>query len=128
MINQAITARIKHFQDFGNSLSHAKVYFRDDWKTIYFDLSGKMFGLMSPTASETSIITLKGDPESNVELREIYSDITAGYYANKKHWNSIKLSTSELSDQEIEKMIAYSYKLVYKNLPLYVRQAFTASD
>lgn len=128
MINQAITARIKHLQDFGNSLPHAKVYFRDDWKTIYFDLSGKMFGLMSPTASETSIITLKGDPESNVELREIYSDITAGYYANKKHWNSIKLSTSELSDQEIEKMIAYSYKLVYKNLPLYVRQAFTASD
>jgi predicted DNA-binding protein (MmcQ/YjbR family) len=57
-----------------------------------------------------------------------YSDITAGYYANKKHWNAIKLSTSELSDQEIEKMIAYSYKLVYKNLPLYVRQAFTASD
>jgi len=128
MINQAITARIKHLQDFGNSLPHAKLYFRDDWKTIYFDLSGKMFGLMSPTASETSIITLKGDPESNVELREIYSDITAGYYANKKHWNSIKLSTSELSDQEIEKMIAYSYKLVYKNLPLYVRQAFTASD
>lgn len=128
MINQAITARIKHLQDFGNSLPHAKVYFRDDWKTIYFDLSGKMFGLMSPTASEKSIITLKGDPESNVELREIYSDITAGYYANKKHWNSIKLSTSELSDQEIEKMIAYSYKLVYKNLPLYVRQAFTASD
>ncbi|MBZ5979275.1 MAG: MmcQ/YjbR family DNA-binding protein [Leuconostoc gelidum] len=128
MINQAITARIKHLQDFGNSLPHAKVYFRDDWKTIYFDLSGKMFGLMSPTASETSIITLKGDPESNVELREIYSDITAGYYANKKHWNAIKLSTSELSDQEIEKMIAYSYKLVYKNLPLYVRQAFTASD
>ncbi|MBZ6003704.1 MmcQ/YjbR family DNA-binding protein [Leuconostoc gelidum subsp. aenigmaticum] len=128
MINQTVSARIKHFQDFGNSLPHAKVYFRDDWKTIYFDLSGKMFGLMSPTASEKSIITLKGDPESNIELREIYPDVTAGYYANKKHWNSIKLLTSELSDQEIEKMIAYSYKLVYKNLPLSVRKAFTASD
>jgi len=128
MVNQTVTKRIKHFQDFGNSLAHAKAYFRDDWKIIYFDLSGKMFGLLSPTASETSIITLKGDPESNVALREIYSDITAGYYANKKHWNTIKLSTSELSDQQIEKMITHSYKLVYENLPLYVRKAFAASD
>lgn len=128
MVNQTVTKRIKHFQDFGNSLPHAKAYFRDDWKIIYFDLSGKMFGLLSPTASETSIITLKGDPESNVALREIYSDITAGYYVNKKHWNTIKLSTSELSDQEIEKMITHSYKLVYENLPLYVRKAFATSD
>lgn len=128
MINQAVIARIKHFQKFGDSLPHAKVYFREDWNTIYFDISGKMFGLMSPTASEKSIITLKGDPNSNIELREMYSDITAGYYANKKHWNSIKLITSALSDQEIEKMITHSYKLVYKNLPLSVRKAFTESD
>ncbi|MGY3742850.1 MmcQ/YjbR family DNA-binding protein [Leuconostoc inhae] len=128
MVNPIIITRIKHFQDFGSSLPHAKVYFREDWHTIYFDISGKMFGLMSPTASETSIITLKGDPDANIELREIYPDITAGYYANKKHWNSIKLTTSALSDQEIENMIIHSYKLVYANLPLAVRKAFTASD
>jgi len=128
MIDLIVSSRIKHFQDFGNSLPHAKVYFRDDWQTIYFDLFGKMFGLMTPTVSDKSIITLKVDLESNIELREMYSDVTEGYYANKTHWNSIKLITMALSDQEIEKMIENSYKLVYKNILLSVHKSLTESD
>ncbi|MBD9365724.1 MmcQ/YjbR family DNA-binding protein [Leuconostoc mesenteroides] len=125
MLEQQIKARMKHFQQVGNSLPHAKVYYRNDWELYYFDLNGKMFGLMSPTISENSIITLKGQPESNIELREMYTDVIAGYHVNKRHWNSIKLTTSQISNQEIDKMIENSYHLVFNNLPLSVQKSFT---
>ena len=128
MFEPQIKARIKHLQQFGNSLPHAKVYYRNDRDVYYFDLQGKMFGLMSSTISENSIITLKGEPESNISLREMYSDVTFGYHVNKRHWNSIKLITSEISDQEIDKMIENSYQLVFNKLPLSVRKSFTESD
>lgn len=115
---QRIKKRIDRFQNFGNELPKAKVYYRQDWEILYFDLYGKMFGLMSQEITDASTITLKGLPEKNEELRELYSDITPGYHTNKKHWNTIKLSTSQLSDEEIEKMILLSYKLVVKNLPV----------
>lgn len=115
---QRIKKRIDRFQNFSNELPKAKVYYRQDWEILYFDLYGKMFGLMSQEITDASTITLKGLPEKNEELRELYSDITPGYHTNKKHWNTIKLSTSQLSDEEIEKMILLSYKLVVKNLPV----------
>lgn len=117
-----IANRIEKFKLYGNSLPKAKVYYRKDWDTNYFDLFGKQFGMMSVEPSEHSIITLKGPPETNEELREMYADIIPGYYANKKHWNSIKLNTKELNDDEIEKMIKVSYELVLSNLPLKIRK------
>ncbi|MHC5374300.1 MmcQ/YjbR family DNA-binding protein [Enterococcus sp. LJL120] len=117
METQLITKRIEHFKDYGNSLPGAKVYFREDWGTIYFDLLGKQFGMMSPEASAESLITLKNLPEKNEELREIYPDIIIpGYYANKKHWNSIRLTAPEISDEMIEAMIKTSYELVFAKL------------
>lgn len=114
---QRIKKRIARFQNFGNELPKAKVYYRQDWEILYFDLYGKMFGLMTQEITDSSTITLKGLPEKNEELREIYSDITPGYHTNKKHWNTIKLATTQLSDEEIEKMIRLSHRLVVKNLP-----------
>lgn len=124
MANISLKSIIEHFQDFGNHLPHAKVYYREDWETLYFDLAGKMFGVMSPNASDDSIITLKGQLEANVALCEMYRDISAGCHMNKKHWISIRLPTDELSDREIEKMIENSYSLVFSNLSLSIRKSF----
>ncbi|MGG5324755.1 hypothetical protein IGJ83_000305 [Enterococcus pernyi] len=108
-----IQKRIERFQAYGNTLPGARVYFREDWETLYFDLDGKQFGMMSPEANEKALITLKHFQEKNEELRTMYPGIIIpGYYANKKHWNSIMLGKDELSDEEIEKMILISYKLV----------------
>jgi len=106
-------------------LPFAKVYYREDWQTIYFEVAGKMFGTMSPELSETAIITLKGEPGKNEEWREIYSDIVAGYHMNKKHWNSITLSTQELRDEELEQMIQLSYNLVWQKIPAKIRKELT---
>lgn len=128
MFDQIIKTRMKHFQEVGNRLPYAKAYYRNDWNLYYFDLKGKMFGLMSPNISDTAIITLKGLPESNISLREMYSDVSAGYHVNKRHWNSIKLNTTEISDHEIEKMIENSYHLVFQNLPLVVKKSLIEAD
>ncbi len=113
---ELIKKRMEHFEQVGNQLAGAKVYYRDDWQVIYFDLLGKQFGLMTPEPSADAIITLKGLPEDNEFLRSTHSDVTPGYYANKVHWNSIKLATDQLSDQEIEQLIVQSYQLVYQKL------------
>lgn len=117
-----IEERMKFLIEVGNKLQFAKVYYREDWDVYYFDILGKQFGLMTKDVTEDGIITLKGHPETNEELRETYEDIVPGYYANKKHWNSIKLNSTVISDSEIEKMIQTSYQLVWDKLPKKVRQ------
>ena len=88
MEKSMIAQRIATFKAFGETFKGAKVYFRDDWEVFYFDLQGKMFGMMSDQAGEDAIITLKNLPEKNEELREVYKNIVIpGYYANKTHWN-----------------------------------------
>ncbi|RGW14514.1 MmcQ/YjbR family DNA-binding protein [Enterococcus asini] len=117
MEKSMIAQRIATFKAFGETFKGAKVYFRDDWEVFYFDLQGKMFGMMSDQSGEDAIITLKNFPEKNEELRELYQGVVIpGYYANKTHWNSIKLASPEVSDEEIKQMIAISYQLVYQKL------------
>lgn len=89
----------------------ADVYFREEWECDYFSLHGKCFGMMG-----VDLITLKGNPEDNLKLRETHQDVIPGYYANKKHWNSIKLNTEELTTKEILHLIDISYTLVFKKL------------
>ena len=79
---------------------------------------------MTKEASAESVITLKGNPEVKEILRESYPDIVPGYYANKKHWNSIYLRSEEVSNEEIMKMIQTSYELVWKNLPAKIRNEY----
>ena len=77
---------------------------------------------MSKEATSDAFITLKGKPEVNETLRETYTDVVPGYYANKKHWNSIKLETTEITDEELKRMILNSYELVWANLPAKIRK------
>lgn len=109
--------RWKKLQDFGASFPFANVYYREDWEVIYFEIQGKMFALLSPTMTPETQLTLKGDPQVNEELRELYSSITPGYHMNKKHWNSIVIQSKELSDEELLQMLWQSYQLVVAKLP-----------
>ncbi|WP_291290706.1 MmcQ/YjbR family DNA-binding protein [Enterococcus sp.] len=116
-MNHQIQQRIDRLQSYGQSLAGANVAYREDWGTIYFGLIGKQFGMMSPEATDDAIITLKNKPEVNEELREQYpGTIIPGYYANKAHWNSIRLAADEVTDEQIEQLILTSYELVYQKL------------
>lgn len=123
-----VVARKQRFIAYANALPCAKVYFRTDWECHYLDLFGKMFGYISSESDETAIITLKGTPEKNEELREVFNDVMPGYHMNKTHWNSIKLITEELSDDQIEQLIATSYQLVAQKLPLKDRKRLAETE
>ena len=95
----------------GAKLKGAEVYFREDWDCYYYSLNGKCFGMLGD-----ELITLKGNPQDNEVMRETYKDVIPGYYANKIHWNSIYLTTEELANEDIFKMIDISYELVLKKM------------
>ncbi len=117
MDEQQVASRIDQFKRFGESLPGAKVYYREDWGTIYFDLLGKQFGMMSPEPTADTLITLKNLPEVNESLREQFPGvIIPGYYANKTHWNSIKIASEEMDPQAVESLIKVSYDLVKEKL------------
>lgn len=105
-------------QTYGASLPGASVYLRKDWNTFYFDLCGKQFGLMKPDVTKETFITLKNNPDTNLEFRDSYKGIIIpGYYANKKHWNSIKLASDEITIDFLNDLIKTSYCLVFEKLP-----------
>jgi len=80
--------------------------------TDVFKVSGKMFALSS-THLGRPIINLKGIPEENMSLCDVFNDIIPGYHMNKKHWITIFLD-GDVPTIEIERLIDQSYNLVYK--------------
>lgn len=70
----------------------------------------KMFALIAE-GSDPLRLSVKGDPQLNVLLREKYESVMAGYHLNKKHWNTIVLS-GQLEWEEVQDLIRLSYNLV----------------
>ena len=61
-------------------------------------------------------VNLKCDPDVALELRDRYEQIQPGYHMNKKHWNTVEIS-SGVPEAELRKMIDHSYDLIVKSLP-----------
>ena len=72
----------------------------------------KMFCILG---LDDSRVSLKNDPERNIELRAQYPAIIAGYHLNKQHWNTIELNGT-VPSVLIKEMIDESYKLIVKSL------------
>jgi len=83
-------------------------------EAMVFKVMNKMFALVA--WQERPIrITLKSLPEDALGYREIYACVTAGYYMNKKHWNTITLDGT-MHDDVLTGMIDESYHLVVSKL------------
>uniref|UniRef100_UPI0029420AD5 MmcQ/YjbR family DNA-binding protein n=1 Tax=Streptococcus orisratti TaxID=114652 RepID=UPI0029420AD5 len=50
-------------------------------------------------------------------LRASYRAIRPGYYTSKVHWNSIDLTSDEISEELLTSLITSSYQLVVSKLP-----------
>ncbi|HCN74520.1 MmcQ/YjbR family DNA-binding protein [Pseudolactococcus plantarum] len=101
---------------YATTLPNAKTDYKAEWGANRLLLDDKMFGLLGTNKVGTRILTLKLLPEDGELLREQYEAITPGYYMNKTHWNSIDLSSDQVSDELIKKMIDTSYYLILKSL------------
>ena len=85
-----------------------------DEKVRVYRIAEKMFAL---TADEIPLeVNLKCDPIYALELRSIYEGVRAGYHMNKKHWNTVTLTDSDVDDESVKELIDHSYELVYNKL------------
>jgi len=84
-----------------------------DETTLVFKVMNKMFCLLS---LDDIRVSLKNDPEKNIELRAHYPAIIPGYHMNKEHWNTIDLDGS-IPPGILKEMIDTSYELILKSLP-----------
>lgn len=89
--------------------------FQEEWVATRYHVGGKMFAMVAENAKGQPIITLKLEPSYGEFLRNEYEDITAGYYMNKLHWNSILLEGNITKDL-IKSMLTESHQLVFKGL------------
>lgn len=86
-----------------------------DEKVRVYRIAEKIFAL---TTDEIPLeVNVKCDPVYALELRSIYEGVRAGYHMNKKHWNTLTLTDSDLDDETVKELIDHSYKLIYNALP-----------
>lgn len=110
---------IEQLYDYCKSLPFVKECFPFDNETLVFKVFDKMFALVDIEKGDR--INLKCDPFRAEELREKYTSILPGYHMNKKHWNTVLL-TSELKDDFIFLLVLESYNIVVKSVPKNKRQ------
>lgn len=103
---------IEELRAYCISKAHVTESFPFDESTLVFKVADKMFALTGLERLPHAV-NLKCNPEKAVELREQYSSVSAAYHMNKKHWNTI-LITSDMSSENIKKWIDHSYDLVVK--------------
>ncbi|MBJ7881508.1 MmcQ/YjbR family DNA-binding protein [Gelidibacter salicanalis] len=96
-----------------------------DADTLVFKVLGKMYALIGLKKWEAGqkAINLKCDAEYAEELRAEYPTIQPGYHMSKKHWNTIDLTTDEISPKFLSQLIDHSYDMVVKGMPKTMRES-----
>lgn len=110
---------IEQLRSFCLSLKGAEETMPFDETTIVFTVMGKMFCLTDIT--DLTWINVKCDPDTALELRARYEEVTPGYHMNKKHWNSVRTNGS-IPWHQIKEWITDSYNLVVAGLPKKMRE------
>src|SRR5438046_7266940 len=82
---------------------------------LVFKVAGKIFAL-APLDEVPATANLKCDPDLALELRDRYEQVQPGYHMNKRHWNTVEIS-SGVPEAELRKMIDQSYDVMIKSLP-----------
>ncbi|WP_218597662.1 MmcQ/YjbR family DNA-binding protein [Polaribacter sp. NJDZ03] len=109
---------IEQLRDFCIAKKGVTEHFPFDESTLVFKVMDKMFlltGLNNWEKGESKV-NLKCNPEKAIELREEYEGIIAGFYMNKKHWNTVSINSSDVPDNFVKELINHSYDLVVSGL------------
>ncbi|MCL7762461.1 MmcQ/YjbR family DNA-binding protein [Polaribacter sp. Z014] len=119
---------IEQLRDYCISKKGVTEHFPFDDVTLVFKVMNKMFLLTGLTSWEKSEakVNLKCNPEKAEELREEYEGISAGFHMNKKHWNTVLLNSSDVSDDLAKELIDHSYDLVVSGLTKRIKEELTS--
>lgn len=104
---------VEEIRDHCLSLKGVSESFPFDETTLVFKVMNKMFCLLG---LDDYRVSLKNDPEKNLELRSRYPAIIEGYHLNKQHWNTIGLDGS-VPSKLLQEMINKSYQIIVDSLP-----------
>lgn len=109
---------IEQLRDFCIAKKGVTEHFPFDNVTLVFKVMNKMFALVGLDSWEKGEqkINLKCNPEKAEELRGEYEGIIAGWHMNKKHWNTVLINSSDISDALVRELINHSYDLVVSGL------------
>lgn len=109
---------IEQLRDFCISKKGVTEHFPFDDVTLVFKVMNKMFALSGLERWEKGeeSINLKCDPEKAQELRGEYEGINPGFHMSKKHWNTVTINTSDVSDKMVMELINHSYNLIIGGL------------
>lgn len=111
--------QIDELHQFCSTKKGVTEHFPFDEVTLVFKVMNKMFALVGLNHWEEGDckINLKCNPEKSLELRAEYEGVNPGFHMNKKHWNTITINTSDVSDDLVKELINHSYDLIVKSLP-----------
>jgi predicted DNA-binding protein (MmcQ/YjbR family) len=109
---------IEQLRDFCIAKKGVTEHFPFDNATLVFKVMGKIFVLtrLDKWEKDEQKINLKCDPDKAEQLREKYEGIVGGWHSNKRHWNTVTLNSSDVSDDLVKELINHSYKMVVKGL------------
>lgn len=85
---------------------------RGKFTILVFYVSGHMFCYFN--IDDFTAITLKGNPQDIVELKERYQAIGEPFNGNKRHWMSVEMN-SDVNDTMLKQLVWASYNLVKGN-------------
>lgn len=109
---------IAQLRDFCLSKKGVTEHFPFDNATLVFKVMDKIFASTRIDKWEQGAqgVNLKCDPEKAEALREVYEGVQPGWHSNKKHWNTVAVNNSDVSDDLVQELINHSYAMVVKGL------------
>ena len=114
---------IQTVREYTLSLPGVTEDFPFDEVTLVFRIENKIF-MFLPLDRIPPILSVKNDPEINMELREQHPDAIEGaFHLNKEHWNQIDL-TYDWKPGQIEGWIRVSYNMILQKLPKSIREKY----
>lgn len=98
------------------SLRGVESDYKPEWGWTRFMIRGKMFAAICADGTDDALLNIKAQPDYNDTIRRLHEDINEGYYMNKEHWNSVRL-TGTVPYEVVKDMFERGYNLVLRKLP-----------
>ena len=117
---------IEEVREYCLSLPQVTEDFPFDETTLAFRIERKIFAMID--LENTQWFVLKCEPTYALELRERHPEINGAWHMNKKYWNQIAITQTDVPDALIRDLIDHSYSEVVKKLPRKLRDQLPIDD